>query len=110
MQQDNVSYVYVITRSDLSLPTQAVQSGHALYEASQQHYNKDDEHPHFVFTSVKNEGELYRWIGKLERLGVRFYAWSEPDMDNELTAIATEPVYGSGRRFFKNLKLVKEKK
>lgn len=99
----------MISRQDISLPAQAVQSGHALYEASQLFYSKKDNHPHFVFTHVKDERELFYWLSKLERHDIRHISWREPDMFNELTAIVTEPVYGEDRRFFKKLKLMREK-
>ncbi len=43
---------------------------------------------------------------RLQRLGVRFRAFFEPDIGGELTALACEPVFGQMRRHFRNLRLL----
>lgn len=39
--------------------------------------------------------------------GIQFSRFHEPDRNNELTAIATEPVADGDRRIFRKLELVK---
>lgn len=65
-------------------------------------------HPHLVYCGVKNEPTLHEYADKLASAGVPFCRFYEPDRGNELTAIATAPVYGDERRFFRNLSLIKE--
>ena len=68
------------------------------------------EHPHFVLTAVKNEQKLYQWLQKIENQGLECAIWHEPDKNNELTAIAIQPVFGEQRRFFNKLQLIKGEK
>jgi hypothetical protein len=41
--------------------------------------------------SVENEEELYSLISKLEKNHLRFVVFREPDIENQITAIAIEP-------------------
>lgn len=61
-----------------------------------------------VLCTVKDEQRLFLWAEKLKAKGFNAIEWREPDMNNELTAIATEAIYGDDRRHFKNLQLMKE--
>ena len=102
-----VPHIYVITRKDLSFPVAAVQSSHAVIEATQAFYDpQTSPHPNLVFTAVQNEKELLVWAAKLSKSDIRFKIWQEPDLNNKPTAIASEPVYGSQRKFFRELKLL----
>ena len=86
-----------------------MQCGHALFEASQKFYNPEEQdHPHFVLANVKNQQRLESWLSKLDDHGIHYYVWREPDLDNQITAIATEPVSGDKRRVFNKLQLIKE--
>lgn len=51
--------------------------------------------------------ELKIGLEKLVNLGVRFVEWHEPDRKNELTAIASEPIWGERRKLFRNFNLLK---
>lgn len=64
------------------------------------------DHPHFVLTCVKDESELIKWICKIKQSNLECSIWKEPDMSNEITAVAVQPVYGDQRRFFRKLKLL----
>lgn len=97
----------MIVRRDLSQSQQAVQGMHAAIEAARQGLIKSDtKHPHLVFCSVSDEFDLVEYSTKLESKGIRYQVFLEPDIGNKLTAIATEPIYGSNRKIFRNLKLV----
>jgi len=63
-------------------------------------------HPHLVLGKVKDEPELLKWADRLDAFGIKFSIFREPDMDNQATAIATEPLYNRKRSVFKNLKLI----
>jgi hypothetical protein len=53
---------------------------------------------------------LRKAVDNLTAAGIRFQAWYEPDLNNELTAIATEPVCGEQRQHFKRFELLKTPK
>ena len=60
-----------------------------------------------VLCAVRDEAKLASWIDKLTRKDIRFITWTEPDRDNELTAIATEMLSGKQRRLLRDLQLMK---
>jgi hypothetical protein len=47
-------------------------------------------------------------MDRLSRLGIACRPFYEPDRGHELTAIGTEPVYGSRRQFFKRYRCLTE--
>ena len=63
-------------------------------------------HPHLVLGQVKNEPELLKWADKLDAKGVKFSMFREPDIGNQATALATEPLYDGKRSILKTVKLV----
>ncbi len=105
---DETAYIYIITRRDLPITQQAVQSGHAIWEASQAFSQLQTEHPHFCLCAVKDEKRLRHDLDKLVKAGIRITAWYEPDFENNpLTAFATEPISGERRHLFRNFQLLK---
>jgi peptidyl-tRNA hydrolase len=87
--------LFVVTREDINPGYQAVQSGHALvefmYEHPEQSTNWYNISKYLVFLTVKNQKELIELSNKLSWRGVLFSEFHEPDLNNELTAIAIEP-------------------
>ena len=105
--QNNTSpYVYIITRLDLSIPAQCVQSCHAAIEATKA-FKQPQETCNLVVCTVADESQLYKWTDKLRTRGIEFATFYEPDIGNQLTAIATEPVYKKQRKVFSGLNLMK---
>lgn len=47
-----------------------------------------------MFCEVADEAALRDVCARLERAGVRFVPFREPDRGHEMTAVATAPVYG----------------
>jgi len=96
--------LFVITRNDLSAAYQAVQSGHAVAEwmiANKDHHWQNKT---LVYLAVK---DLRRLELLKEKLDSRCYdpvCFYEPDMNNELTAVA---VYAK-QNSFNALKLMGE--
>jgi hypothetical protein len=74
-----------------------VQAAHAAIEAARSLLPELLPHPHLVICRVASERDLLAAADRLERAGVRFALFREPDRDNEATALATEPL-GSERR------------
>jgi len=98
-------------REDLTTSEQTVQSSHAAIEAAK-NFGLDQypDHPHLVILGVKNEQKLLDAQKYLDDHGVRFYGYREPDYDNSLTAVATEPIQGEKRALFKKWQLLKPPK
>lgn len=91
------SYVYVISRNDLTPAQKAVQGTHAAIEVARNFMKPQDEHPSLVLCVVKNENKLKKVIEELYNKNIRLQAFREPDLGNALTAIATEPLKGDAR-------------
>ena len=91
----------VVTRRDLSLPTQAVQSAHAAIDFQHAHPLEASEWQtksnYLALLTVANEEELYRLSDKAETRGIKYTIFREPDINNEITAIAFEPSDASKR-------------
>lgn len=99
--------MYSITRKDLSIPQQAVQAGHAAIEASRAYLPKDDEHPSLIICTMKGEEQLRRAADDIESQGIRIKRFYEPDIGNQLTAFATEPLNGESRKAMRKFQLMK---
>lgn len=85
----------VVSRRDLSIAYQAVQSGHAAIDFQHQHpveakeWHKQSNY--LAFLTVADEAELIKLISKAIVLGVKHTVFREPDLDNQITAVAFEP-------------------
>lgn len=93
---------YVLIRKDLSPSQQAVQGGHALAEFLLKGPATNWTNGTLVYLGVKNEQELYKWMHKLEMDNIQYSTFTEPDRNNEITALATDNQYPS----FKKLQLI----
>lgn len=87
--------LYVITRNDLSFGQQAVQSMHALRQFTTDHPEIDkcwfERSNYLGLLAVKDEYELHRLIEKAMQNNIRFSVFKEPDIEDQVTAIALEP-------------------
>lgn len=92
--------MYVITRKDLPVNYRAVQAGHGLAEYMIKHPN-DWQNETLVYLVVEDEYSLIKLANKLEYKNITYTKFHEPDIDNQLTAIAA---YNDGK-IFKNIKL-----
>jgi len=63
--------------------------------------------PNVVALGVNDESHLFKSAKKLDSAGIRYSLFIEPDMNNEVTALASEPVSGNNRLVFKNYQLLK---
>ena len=99
----------VVTRKDLSLPYQAVQAAHAAINFIFDHpdragpWHKDSQY--LVFLSVKGEKELEKLINKVSDSGILYTVFREPDIGNEITAVALEPS-SLATKLVRNIKLM----
>lgn len=63
--------------------------------------------PNIVLIGVPDQAALQRVLTKLAANQIPHYAWSEPDYDFGLTAIATQPLYDADRKILQNYRLWK---
>lgn len=90
--------MYVFVRKDLTHSQQVVQASHACIEASRTYLELDSEHPHLVVFGVKNLNKLKKCIEHLKQVVIEYKEFLEPDIGNELTAVATVPLSGEIRQ------------
>jgi len=64
-------------------------------------------HPHLVFCSVRDTDRLNKAAKKLSKNGIKFKCFYEPDIGNQFTSLATEPLRGDKRRVLKDFQLMK---
>ena len=91
------TWLYAFVRTDIPVTHQAVQLGHAVYEAS-----CGESHPSFVFLAVDNKEELEKALNKFG--GKPFY---ESYLDWGLTAFAINGITQDKRYLFKGYDLWK---
>jgi len=100
-------YFYAISRRDIPLEQQAIQSAHAQLEYIRQHSPVFDEHPTFIFLSAKDASELAVTYFILYFSGIKVQHFNDPDYDwGQLTAIAAV-VSEEDRHLLRNLPLWK---
>ena len=84
-----------VTRDDISLGYQAVQSIHAAIQFTQEHPEITKEwytsSNYLVSLSVKDEKELQKLAHRARDMGLEVSMFHEPDIGNQLTAIAIQP-------------------
>jgi hypothetical protein len=87
--------MYLITRQDLEPGQQLIQCSHSLTEffilypeTVKNWYHSSN---YLVSLSVKTESELESLIQKAQSKNVKIAIFREPDLNNQITAIALEP-------------------
>jgi hypothetical protein len=80
--------LYVCVRKDLSHSQRAVQAGHALAEYMLN--SSEWKNSTLVYLGVKGLRQLEHLKSKLEHAEIEHYAFHEPDLDNQITAIASD--------------------
>lgn len=71
-----------------------MQSAHSLTQFIFEHpeISKDwFKNPYLIQLSVENEEKLHDLIYKLKKANIKFSIFREPDLNNQVTAIAIEP-------------------
>lgn len=79
-----------------------MQSCHAVIEACQAFGITGI--PSLVLLGVNDFDDC---LTHLNRVGIRHVSFREPDMDNKITAVATEAVGGESRKHFRKYNLLK---
>ena len=100
--------LYIITRSDISAGYQAVQSGHAAIQFQFDHPEIAREwylnSNYLALLSVANESELQQLAEEAASYDIRVSVFREPDVDNQITAIALAP-HPKSKKLCSNLRL-----
>lgn len=93
--------MFVIVRKDLSKSQQAVQAGHALAEYLLRGPATEWQNGTLIYLGVKGLTQLENLKHKFEIYDIPYKEFREPDIGNEITAIATD----KENRFIKKLNL-----
>lgn len=78
----------------------------AAIEAGREFLRPGDEHPSLIMCLIKGENKLASTAEKLREAGIRLKEFREPDIGNQLTAIATEPLIGEARAPLRHYQLL----
>jgi len=79
--------LYVLIRRDLDKSYQAVQAGHAVAEWLL--HDQSWQNSTLIYLGVRDEMSLCKWASMLSRRDKKWVGFREPDIGNQLTAIAT---------------------
>jgi hypothetical protein len=102
-------YLFIFVRQDISREQQAVQAAHATFKAgciAGKTGEADPNTTNFVLIGVEDEAALVEAREKLYDRGISYAEFVEPDLDNSLTAIASQPLKEHRKRFLKRYKLL----
>lgn len=101
--------MYAFVREDIPLVNQLIQCCHACMESTRLYPPLDSVIPNLVVLAADNENNLNLIAKELELNSIKYVLFREPDMNNEITAIATEPLFITKRKVFRNYKLLEVK-
>ena len=94
--------LFVIVRKDLTPSQRAVQAGHALAEYLLHSPISRWKNETLIYLGVKGLTQLLNLKIKLDNHGINYIQFREPDLNNEITAIASD----ENCKIFKKLNLL----
>lgn len=97
--------LYILTRTDLPGSQPGVQAGHAVAQYLLENPDTEWDNGTLIYLATSCEDELEHWKHKLNWKGHKYAEFREPDIGNELTAIAC----CTDTKIFGKLRLLKEK-
>ena len=85
-----VNRLYVIVRTDLPCSHPAVQAGHVVAEFYKDYpgFSQLWNNQTLIYLMVNTKRKLYNLMHKMDRNGIIYTYFKEPDIDDEITAIA----------------------
>ncbi len=98
-----MNLLYVLTRKDLRKSSPAVQAGHAVAEFLLKNPDTKWDNGTLIYLGVRNLHELRKWSHRLDNEDIKWVGFKEPDINNEMTALATVL---DNNRFFSRLRLL----
>lgn len=99
-------YSYFFTRQDIKPEYQLVQTAHAALELGATLKPEQVKNLHFTCCGVDDLEDLEAIQDLLDDLGHRYIAFREPDIGNQMTAIAVEPIAENKRGILRNFPLL----
>lgn len=97
----------MIVRTDLPVEQQLVQACHAAYEAGLRLATPTSDTDYSVICAVDSEEELREAHRHLLRQRIPTVLFTEADLDDQATALASAPVVGEQRKAFAAFRLWK---
>ena len=94
--------LFVIVRRDLTTSQSAVQAGHVVAEYLLHSRTKSWKNETLIYLGVKDLFHLEKLIHQFDLLSTPYTVFREPDLDNEITAIATD----NGNKYIERLRLL----
>ena len=91
--------LYVLIDNNLDSIYGCVQGGHVVAQWLLNHPNQDWNNSYLIYVSA----DISKWKEKLDILKIDYTEFKEPDLNNQVTALAVL----NNDKMFKNLKLVK---
>lgn len=110
MKQINTDdFLTIITRKDLRPGYKVVQSAHALADFAVryvQEFNEWQSKSNYLCCLEASESRIEILLSKLDELKIKYSVFLEPDIGNEMTAVAIEALPRTTHsQLFKSLKL-----
>jgi hypothetical protein len=99
--------IYVFVRNDLSYAQKVVQAAHAVLESTRA-FVRDENRYKIVVFAAKSEAKLKAIAEEAASNGIQTVAFTEPDLEYQTTAIATEPLEEEKRKVFARYKLLSD--
>jgi hypothetical protein len=99
-------YMFIFVRQDISPEQQAVQVAHATFVAGTKFDCTEPDKVNFVLIGVENQMQLI-YVKCLLETRKEYVLFREPDLDDTITAIATQPMKEHEKRFLKRFKLLR---
>lgn len=107
--QTGNEFVTIIVRDDLSPGYKVAQSAHALADFAIRFENEFKQWQlgsNYLYCLEATEYKIQRILSKLDDLKIKYNIFFEPDIGNEMTSVAIEPISRKQhKQLFKNLKL-----
>jgi len=95
------SYIYTFIREDISPAQKIVQLGHACHEAGKLlDHSEHKDVSSLVLLSAEDEDDLLQIAEWIDRAGIEFSIFHEPDNGMGHSAICTRPVSSARERAF----------
>lgn len=105
----NNEFITILTRADLQAGYKVVQTAHALADFAVQHRDEFlnwQRGSNYLCCLEATEYKIQKILYKLDDLGLKYTIFREPDIENQMTAVAVEAISRTEhRKLFKNLKL-----
>ena len=109
MQINGNEFMIIICSDDMTQGYKVVQSAHALADFAVKHQDeflKWQMGSNYLCCLEASESKINRLIDKLDYLEIKYEIFREPDIGNQMTAIAVEAISREQhKKLFKNLKL-----